>query len=219
MNIEDRLAKLERESKSWRRIALGLALVFGVSLSCSQGTQAPPASRAFAARDESFDTIRAHTLEIVDASGEVVAALKGQATGASLRLSSTDDSHSEVYLSSTDGGVCSVLGTDNLVGMSSDRISLLRRDVITDRELEQYTAKQKRGEKLDESEKNSLSELLRRPDLPLCDISVNEAGGATIAVYNPLGKNVVTMQSNKTNSGSVIVYDVNGKPSKSLSTD
>ena len=43
-------------------------------------------------------------------------------------------------------------------------------------------------------------------------------GGGMIDVYNPFGKKVVSVQSNKTNEGSVLVHDVNGKLKNFLST-
>jgi hypothetical protein len=48
-------------------------------------------------------------------------------------------------------------------------------------------------------------------------LSVGEAGGgSSLNIYNPLGKEVVTVQSCKTNSGLVIVSDHNGKPTDGL---
>jgi len=42
--------------------------------------------------------------------------------------------------------------------------------------------------------------------------------GAQINVYNPLGKKVVSVQSDKTNEGAVHVSDVNGKITNGLTT-
>ena len=46
MNVENRLARLEREIRSWWFTALGLGLLLGASICCTQGTQEPTATPA-----------------------------------------------------------------------------------------------------------------------------------------------------------------------------
>ena len=50
-------------------------------------------------------------------------------------------------------------------------------------------------------------------------IDNGEGAGGRVDVYNPFGKNVATMQSSKTNTGLIILKDVNGKPTASLYGD
>jgi len=49
-------------------------------------------------------------------------------------------------------------------------------------------------------------------------IRAGEGGGSFINVYNPFGKKVVTVQSDKTNQGLVSIHDVNGEVTNGLRT-
>jgi len=88
MNVEDRLTKLERENRNWRRVAFGLVVLVGASLCCTQGTQTPSvsASTSSALADASqsgrtLDTIRVRKLEIVNSKGEIVVTLSSLGEG------------------------------------------------------------------------------------------------------------------------------------------
>ncbi|MEX1028284.1 MAG: hypothetical protein WD049_09825 [Candidatus Paceibacterota bacterium] len=225
MNIEDRLNKLERESKSWRRIALGLALVCGVSLSCSQGTNAPIPPRAYAddarapgtSTSEVVDKIRTRQLEIVDAEGKMVASLTSVRSGSILFLGSTDDSGNQANLSTASGPGCMLQDNDHEMYMDSTGISILRRDEAKRRGLDRLNSKIKRGEKFDESARKLYSELLALEDNPLCEIGISKTGGGIVDVFNPLGKKVVSIQADKSNKGMVVVSDLNGNHQEYLS--
>jgi len=55
-------------------------------------------------------------------------------------------------------------------------------------------------------------------DTPAVKIGLTEQRGGIVNVCNPLGKVVVSAQSSKTNEGLVWVSDVNGAPTRFLST-
>ena len=108
MNVEDRLTKLESESRCWRRIALALAIVIGASLNCSRGTQTPSTRSAVADASKSgvtLDEIRARRLVIVNDKDETVAGLHSYASGAMLHLDATGG-HRRVETRTPQPGAC-----------------------------------------------------------------------------------------------------------------
>jgi hypothetical protein len=200
MTVEDRLNKLERESKNWRRIALGLALVLGVSLVCSQGTQALTASQAFAAADnETFDTLRARQLHIVSPSGEVVAEFFGHDTGTDLVIRHFDADTQKLSEQTTVR--CHVTLLESFDGVEKGKPGLAA--------LAFGVTKQRNDGFIGVYNPNT--------NTPVVFIGLTEqSNGGFISVYNPFQNVVASMQSNNYNTGMVVVHDVNGKLSNAL---
>ncbi len=121
MNIEQRINKLEREGRNWRRTALGLALLIGVSLSCSSQNEPPTVSGSAATvlantsgSVDVMENVRTRSLEVVNDRGEVVASLNATTW---LTLES-EDSNSKVSLVAGQKPGCRIHGDKGFLGIS-----------------------------------------------------------------------------------------------------
>jgi len=213
MNIEERISRLERESRTRRWIVLGLALVVGAFLGCYaiSCVRTP-------------DTVRAKNLEIVNDEGRTVASLAATKSGAWLGFSTTDGTRSlgmGAYGSGLTGlvlhdkggtlfvtsGGLSVSDEDGGVMVTSGSVMVGRAD-LAKRLRPKESAQQ--GIPVGDEEREAYTET------PLVVIGRTDAPGGLIEVYNPLGKVVVSAQCNKANEGAVSIHDVNGKFSNVL---
>jgi hypothetical protein len=219
MSIEDRLAKIERESRAWRRIALALALLIGASLSCTQSNQGPPASpstpSALAEASQSgrtLDTIRARKLEIVNDVGETVALLADGPTGGFLEIEAGDKKSYVIIASLPNEMGLMVSGPDGYVLVSPQNLAVMAFDDAQRRETERLSRKQRDGETLTDAER----EKLKAP--PAVNIGRGEGSGGMINIANQFGKVVASLQCNKKNEGMLMVFDVNGERANAVTT-
>lgn len=242
MDIEHRLLKLERETRRWRAIALATALVLGVTLSCTQGTNAPtisPSAAPAVADDRTPKAtpgnLRATSLEIVNRKGQTVADLVAGDDGASLRFYATDQT-TKMLLSTSKNPFIFLSGNDSSSTLSSghfkispaDSAKRIRQREIAeraighvlsdkDRELDQEAFNEPKAVEIGIGDDDGGFVRVNMRKGPAGFLGCGEAGGGILNLFNPLGKVVASVQSNKTNQGAVYVNNVNGDLSKALS--
>jgi hypothetical protein len=215
MNIEDRLAKLERENRRWRLAAISLAGILGLSIACSSQWDAPGAglpNQAFAQPSDAppiYDTIRVRNLEVFDHNSRKVGDWSG-AGGGILRIENADrtntihltasDSEASIFIATRD--YCSLLGDHQLfIG----RIGTQQR-----RALDQLSRRHELSEaQISEAQKRS-------HPTPVAHIGTELGmaleGAGHVAVYNALGKRVGLMEANRTNEGTLLLMDATERP-------
>jgi hypothetical protein len=219
MNIEERLAKLERGSRAWRRMALALALIIVVCLICSQATheaRSQTTSSGLASASQSgqtLDQIRAKSLEIVDDKGQRVALLTGTSDGGAVLFVSAREHFGSAYLMlGPDGPKWRIVGEGGAIFLSHRGIAIRSDESVAWRQSEALAKKIELGT-LSAEEAAQVGKL----QIPAAvEIGTTTLGGGFVSVYNPLGKRVASMQSSNTNSGVVTVHDVNGEVSNIL---
>lgn len=215
MSLEERIARLERTNHCWRWLALALASVLSLTLSCQPQGGVPASAPAGAtpagqvAANTIHEKLRARSLEVVDERGQTLGLLDCPAAGrVSLQLSASQGPG--VTLGADEQEGFALIHNPEVLGMLN-RYGLIisHTDFRTQRQAKQNLDKERRGEKL------SLEDLepVGRGSVR---IGIGETGGGTVYVHNALGKQVVSVQSSKTNEGLVTVHDVNGNLKNAL---
>ena len=229
MTIEQRLQRFETELWRWRILALCAVTGF-VLLVLSPFWSATSSPKALAAEPTKIlEKLQVESLEILNANGDVVGRfaanpiVAGTDEGEGAELSVlAPHSKASGKLRVRDNFVCfQAINSDENVLLSSDGMQLYKRDPKKVARGEQIKSKLKQGGQLSPSEINDLaaSELSGSGELPAMTLGVSKLGGGVFVLANPLGKWVVDIESNKANSGVVIVADANGNPRKSLTSD
>jgi hypothetical protein len=219
MSMEDRLAKIERESRTWRRIALVLALLIGASLSCTQSNQGPPASPSTPAAsaqvsqaDGILEVVRTRELQIVNDAGETVAGVEGTAKGGRLYVYADDgDIKSQLVVEAAPNKIRLIIrDRDSIVSLGTEDItvSAFEGDPL-------IIAKLRAGQLLTEDEAAKVKEQLFRA--PAVKIACTHDRSGIIEVANPAGKVAASIQCDKDDQGGrVNVNDVAGELGNSL---
>lgn len=231
MSIEERLTKLERDNKTWRRLAIALAGVLGLAIACSDGGFRGGSGQIAIGAGQTLnpevvhEKLRVRTLELMSHTGEV----GGWLTGDSLRLSneraslSADPTGLSIYSQAPDrSGVTMFVDKDavfmvldtpwNQMHLNSSSMSLGRR---TPAQFKAITELHGVGASwLDGTpqEKEAWKRLSSRshPNTSL-RLESAEAGGGQLEIFNALGNMAASLQANKGNEGALYLHDVNGK--------
>ena len=208
ISFEQRLSKLERANRTWRLLALFLAVAFGLSLACSERQYHSPEhqlGQANAALTESnviYDKLRVRHLEIFNEADESVGGL-----GPSYLVlrSPNGEGSFQVWILPDYQSVS--LGTEWNTMQFTPQGANLRR----------YTPEQLRLSKslqsrlMDEQNKPTTEEMQRAQPNTVLELGIAEGGGGLVDVYNSLGTKVVSLQANKRNEGALYLRDVAGE--------
>ncbi len=210
MNMENRLAKLERENRTWRLAAISMAAILGLSIACSGPWNEPaPGLRnqvaAQASETPIHDWIRVRNLEIVDESGQAVGRWSCRRGRPTLEILAGDKA---VTLQA---GYVVFRQGDLDTFIQAGRVAIRR----TGPKQRQAEAQLLEEEGLSATERERLLEESIPDSIVILDGS--EPTGAGLYIYNHFGENVATLQSSKTNQGLLVISDVNGKPVRGLS--
>ena len=210
MTVEERITNLENANRQWRRLTVGMVLFVALFVSCSRTADQLPTDQASAATgvakpDAIRDTLRLRKLEIVNDQGKTLATFDTFGGFARLELGGTREKGRILMFAG--GPICHAAFSDR-----NGRVALAGVGITV-------------GSALTEDDRAQISSL--NSDDPeyyaklktLVQIASGKGGlSGFINVYNPCGKKVVSMRSNKTNEGVVYVYDVNGKVTNGLSS-
>jgi hypothetical protein len=191
MGIEERIARLERTNRWWRWAAIALAFLLVVNLCCTPSDTGKTASAQSLDPNVIHDKIRAKRIEIVDE--------KGQLQGSCF----TVDGEAKLVLWGENHQGC--------ISVGSSQVELFRMSASQEREWKSAQRAGAAGQQVDLDA--AMKALLGTKAVR---IGIAELGGGVIDVFNPGGERVVTIQSNKTNEGTVAVCDFNGVPKNVL---
>jgi hypothetical protein len=223
MTIEDRVSKLEREGRTWRRIAIGLAAVLGVSITCSEraGERNPNSGQSGAAiavePERIYEKIRLKNLEIVDDAGNTVGGFRadtrqGGSAGA-LWLTCAPPSGDLVTLVPRLGLV--VFSRNGSGSLGPDRALWSRYHPEYVRLMDQ--ARSQTGQAATNAFKLAEGFLDQGKSLvSIGGLDADRGAVGAVTVYNVFGKVAATMHADNTNQGAVYVSDVNGQVRNSL---
>lgn len=222
MTIEQRLLRVESELRRWRILALCavagfVLLIVGLSV---LGNGASSAALA-AEQPKTLDKLRVESLEIVNKNGEQVGAFEASGeTGAILYVGTPKGKLGAGAVISTQDDNVSLLASSAkaLTGLSPDGFSIFKVNSEKLQRKKQAIDKTTRGEQLTEQE---LKELTGHTfdDLPVVHLGIDKLGGGDIAIASSLGKQVVEIQSTKTNAGGIFLGDANGTLRKTITAD
>jgi hypothetical protein len=225
MSIDDRLRKLESEARHWRACAMGLAVCFGLMLSCDQrfgSTEAKAQKLATPNKVGEFDTIRVRELKIVDDKGEQVAQFAGLSSGATLSLRSPGSVGSLDFYSTTDEVGAVVRNGFYAVSLDGKTVSWTKTDAERLAKTQKLFADLKAMNKKQAADfsKDEFAKMLAQYGAtPLVRIgSSADLSAGMINVFNPFGKEVVSIQSTKANEGGIYINDFNGDTRNSIGT-
>jgi hypothetical protein len=214
MTLENRIQRLEGEAKIWRRVAALLAAVLCIGAACTAengggGGRVADASASTASEAAIAPrAVRTRVLALENESGNVVGFFYAKGDGATLQLG-TPDVPNQIVLDSHQTPSLSI--SDHHSARADLTPNSLRVATFTD-EGRRAIERQKQTEGKDNETKNAgLPE-----DRIAVRVGTGEGGGGMADFYNPFGNRVASMQSNKANAGSVILWDLNGKESKGL---
>ena len=215
MNIEDRVQHLEIQNCRWRRVATCLILLLVAVIIYVCLSQSPSAT--LAQTSATVGALRATRLEIVNTKGEPIAAIGGDETGGRLTLLRTGNG---VGVSLSASPWLMLTGENSTIAIDATSLSLEPVDLEkATRRKAWMKAKLDRGEiSLTNTSGEEKQFWAENADTPAVKIGLTEQRGGIVNVCNPLGKVVVSAQSSKTNEGLVWVSDVNGAPTRFLST-
>jgi len=211
MSIEERLTKLERDSKTWRRLAIVLASVLGLLIACSEGDFRSGNGQIATGAGQTLnpeivhEKLRVRELEVVDAAGKTA----GRFTPDLLWVGNTDGNGGggKFWVTNAPGECFVSLTTEeNELFLTATRATWKR-----------YTPKQqqarKRLMKLSIEQRVAMTLEERESSMPSTTLMLGsgEAGGEYLDIYSALGEAVVSLQANKANEGALYLKDVNGK--------
>ena len=219
MTIDERIAKLEHQNRTWRRVALGSALTIGALLVWSNGligpavhslsTVAQAAEEDAAEEGRVYEKVRLRSLEIVNEQGETVVDISGGFGGGALTIWSDDRNGSlSLYALSADEPVLWVKSEEGTVELTDRVINVIPADHRKRARKSELIEKLGNGQNLTEDERRWFQN--ESVEDPAVTIGFGKQGGGVIDVCNPLDEKVVSIQSNKNNDGAVYVNDVNG---------
>jgi hypothetical protein len=192
-SIESRIAKVERENRSWKiaSAVAGGVLVVWLSLAtaiaflgATKGTARNPDS--VAATYGSFGTLKAKRLEIANDSGDVVLVASQEGDVVKLHMRNGE---AEAIVSVSPTGAAVVAQTPRDLSLVSTRGFYLA------------TPEQVPRDGTVEGGKGIAFAAVK-----------NDLGGGSVEIYNPLGEAVVRALSGRNNDGAVIVTDFRGEP-------
>jgi hypothetical protein len=217
MTIEERIERLERENRRWRRVAMYLMALLAASFVC---TRLPSGLLAGAAEgNDSPGKVKATAFELVTQKGDLIAFLGGDEKGATLYLGGADAFAPKAYLSSRDNASALRLeGPDGFTVINQTSLSNFSEDPVKKRRREEWIkARIARGEDIQhKSREDEEFEKANSETHGIAHIGMTDQRGGEIDVCNTFGKVVVSAESSKTNQGLVIVNDVNGMISNAL---
>lgn len=210
MNIDERMSRLERESRRWRFLAVACLLIIGFWFSY---TMLSRNSAVEANGDNSAsipEEIRTNRLLIVNNDGETVGTFQAGKSGTFLDLKNPN-SQDRIVMQVTrglPGATVMLSGENGYVTLKPETISLSRSNQRA-RALIQKLAD---GVTLSSEEK----QFIQDKSTPSVQIRAADSEGGIIDVYNPAGKRVVSIESLTTNNGAVIVRDARGRTKQFL---
>ena len=203
--IEQRVKRLESALRRQR-----WCIVIAVLAACGLGAAA---AREKPADQKYIENLRVGTLEVeksivVDKSGKRIIVgggmvfISGQSKGNYTALH---------------GGSVTIAGRDNEQLLTPGNMIVFEIDQRIDRAYRELLDRGLAG--LSEPERSRFLQLQESRKKPAVSIAVTESGGGMVKLYNSRQKQVVNIQSNKTNQGAIYLSDVNGKVQKTLSVD
>jgi hypothetical protein len=230
--LEQSLSAMERKSRAWRILALLLlvALVGGVA---SEGVfdNASWAADEKAANEKvtKFDVVEANHFRIVDASGNHRFSVRRSGNGTQLSVVSADGK-TVVSAIALQQDLGDLIFHEAAIRLNSPERSTLQATsdgtgrvkieggkivVINPAHVAKIKAIERKADFDDPNFSFSPRDRARLLELqtvlPDVLIVAQPRGGGGIAIQNPLGKPVVSIQSDKTNAGLIVVHDVDGK--------
>jgi hypothetical protein len=211
MNIEDRLAKLERENRRWRLAAISLAGILGLSIACSRQWDEPAAGLGNQAparpSDEPpiHDRLRVRTLEVVDDNGRTVG--RWQCVGGLAGLDMWAGDNLVSLQASKKGASALFRGRDEETIVITGGVGVSRRGQKDETPLVLLGVSD-----------DSVSGLINVYDstgTPRVSMQGGEKGTG-VFVYNTFGRQVGTLQSDKSDEGLLLIRDLRGNPVHAL---
>ena len=209
--LESRIARLEQSNKRLRFLVGGVAILFAVILGVAvipDVVAVPEAKAAALAADgkEVIERLRVRRLEIIDRADKVGISLAASFGGPEIRM----DNHkgNNILLLVADTGVFITVedGKNAQSTLSSSSIYISRFDLRLKAEFDGMRkklipARIAGKEPFSPLEQRRFTWLLHNYNRTAVSLGLADDGGGNIDVYNPSGKKVVLIQSNKKNEG------------------
>lgn len=236
MNIEERIAKLERGNRRHQVLTLGIGLAIGVVVGCYES--APPKQSVAQESGAGADVVRAKRIELSDNAGNSTVILpesiviKGKGSemaaltthvitigtdnGASITMSAKGSATGGAAVFSIVNGIGKPAVSISTNGDSGGMILLHdgRTGPDSGQQLNAALAKIVSADLAEKNANRSDAEkkaIFGAPPNNTVSIGTGETGGGYLNIYNTLGKRVASLQCSKANGGLAVASDVNGE--------
>jgi hypothetical protein len=201
--LETRLDRLERDARTWRRIAAGLAVALIASTACNVQNETGPRAEA----NSGTRSLRTNLLEIVNDEGQTVAQFEGEQNGARLLLATSEGMPQISMFSGIDPGLL-------LTDRQSSTVQLTK-GALQVGQITNEGRSTLRGARGDVKPNDEVWDALRgEPRLALG--FGDDRHGGFVWVFNTLGNYAAGIEVAKTNNGVVRANRFDGEISQAM---